>query len=634
MTDPTQEDTVRDVSTDLLVALPEDYSTSQLLVDRLARGGGAPVHAVKRSGAWVDVSTAVFVAAVRGLAKALIGDGLRPGDTVAIMSRTRYEWGLAEQAVWFAGGVSVPVYETSSPHQVEWILRDSGARRVFAEDAERAGVVASAARALGVDVAVWTFEGTDPHAGPGGPRAGHAAAGLAALVEAGHAGAVADAAVEAARTSRRLSDTATIVYTSGTTGRPKGCVMTHANFALVAANLVPHMPDVVGPGTRTLMFLPLAHVLARAVQHCCIHAGTTVAHTTGAADLMGDLASFRPTFLLAVPRIFEKLRAGALAGAEARGREGLFRGAEEAAILASRDRDARARGLRTRRPPLAVARHLVFRGALYPKIHRALGGEARYAISGASGLAPDLAHFFRGAGLCLLEGYGLTETTAPATVNTPGATRVGSVGMPIPGTAVRIADDGEVLIKGAGVFAGYHRHPEATAEAFDADGYFRTGDLGALDPDGFLTISGRKKDLLVTAGGKNVAPGPLEESVRASRLVSQVVVVGEGRPYVAAILTLDAEQLAPWLASRGLPAMPASAAARHPAVLAEIQSLVDGANATVSAAEAIRRFAVLDRDFTEESGHLTPSLKLKRQAVVDTCAADIDALYAARPPRT
>ncbi|MFL4473436.1 AMP-dependent synthetase/ligase [Paeniglutamicibacter sp. MACA_103] len=613
---------MREASTPLLTDLPQEFNTTQLLMDRLGRENDAPLFSVKRDGSWFDVSTADFVADVRSLAKMLLAAGIGRGQSVAIMSRTRYEWALAEQAIWFAGAVSVPIYETSSAHQVAWILEDSGARHVFAEDPACARVIGQAAGSLGEEVTVWSFEQESSPVPDGIP-----AAGLRDLVAAGAAGSIDDEQVEAARTAAGLGDVATLVYTSGTTGRPKGCMMTHANFSLVAVNLAAHMAPVLGANERTLMFLPLAHVLARAVQQVCVHAGSTIAHTPSAATLVQDLAEVRPGFLLAVPRIFEKIRATAAGTALAAGKGRLFAQAESAAIEFSKSADARARGLSSRRSPALLARHALFNKVLYPRLRAVLGGRVRYAICGASALNPGLAHFFRGAGVGMLEGYGLTETTAPATVNMAGHLRVGSVGIPIPGTTVRIAPDGEVMVKGIGVFAGYHRNARATAEAFDDEGFFRTGDTGTLDEAGFLSITGRKKDILVTAGGKNVAPGPLEEIIRASPLVSQVVLVGENRPFIAALLTLDPDELAPWCRANSLPALSGAQAAAHPAVLAELQGAVDAANATVSRAEGIRKFAVLEAEFTEESGHLTPSLKVKRASVIKDFEDRVEEIY-------
>lgn len=619
---------MREVSTKKLIELPPHFNTTQLLLDRLAAGTAAPLFSVKRDERWIDVSTADFVADVRLLAKALMEDGVNPGDKVAIMSRTRYEWALAEQAIWFAGAISVPIYETSSPFQIEWILRDSGARHVFTEESQHVRVVRAALASLGEEVIIWSFEtsGTQeiPESIP--------APGLQLLLQRGATSTLTDQDVEIARRSATLSDTATLVYTSGTTGRPKGCMMTHANFSEVAVNLAPHMAKVLGTGERTLMFLPLAHVFARAVQQVCLHAGSTIAHTPSAATLVDDMKAVKPGFLLAVPRIFEKIRATAAATAEAAGKGNLFAQAEAVAIEYSKAADARGRGQKIRRSAILLAKHALFNKVLYPKLRAVLGGNARYTISGASALNSDLAHFFRGAGLGLLEGYGLTETTAPAAVNLADAVRVGTVGLPIPGTTIRIAPDGEVLVKGIGVFAGYHNNPEASAGAFDADGFFKTGDTGSLDESGYLSITGRKKDILVTAGGKNVAPGPLEEYVRASRLVSQVVVVGENRPFVGALITLDADELTSWCRSNGLAPMTLQQAAKFPLVLETIQRAVDAANSTVSQAENIRKFLVLDEDFTEESGHVTPSMKLKRNSVIEAYAQQIDSLY--RLPRS
>lgn len=619
---------MREVSTKKLIELPPHFNTTQLLLDRLAAETKTALFSVKRDERWIDVSTADFVAEVRLLAKAMMADGVNPGDKVAIMSRTRYEWALAEQAIWFAGAISVPIYETSSPFQIEWILRDSGARHVFTEEAQHVRVVRAALASLGEDVRIWPFETSGIQNTPESIPA----SGLQLLLQRGAASAVTDQDVEVARSSAVLSDTATLVYTSGTTGRPKGCMMTHANFCEVAVNLAPHMAKVLGTGERTLMFLPLAHVFARAVQQICLHAGSTIAHTPSAATLVQDMKAVKPGFLLAVPRIFEKIRARASATAEAAGKGNLFAQAEAVAIEYSKAADARGRGQKIRRSPVLLAKHALFNRVLYPKLRAVLGGNARYTISGASALNSDLAHFFRGAGLGLLEGYGLTETTAPATVNLADDVRVGTVGLPIPGTTIRIAPDGEVLVKGIGVFAGYHNNPEASAEAFDADGFFKTGDTGSLDEVGYLSITGRKKDILVTAGGKNIAPGPLEEYVRASRLVAQVVVVGENRPFVGALITLDADELTSWCRSHGLPPMSLKQAAEHPGVRETIQRAVDAANSTVSQAENIRKFLILDEDFTEESGHMTPSMKLKRNSVIQAYAQQIESMY--RLPRS
>lgn len=619
---------MREVSTQKLIELPPHFNTTQLLVDRLSSGSTAALFSVKRGDRWIDVSTADFVVDVRLLAKALMEEGVRPGDCVAIMSRTRYEWALVEQAIWFAGAISVPIYETSSPFQIEWILRDSGAKYVFAEEAQHVRVVRAALASLGEKVSVWPFETSGVQHTPESIPA----SGLQLLLQRGAASALTDQDVEVARSSAKLSDTATLVYTSGTTGRPKGCMMTHANFCEVAVNLAPHMAKVLGTGERTLMFLPLAHVFARAVQQVCLHAGSTIAHTPSAATLVEDMKAVKPGFLLAVPRIFEKIRATASATAESAGKGNLFAQAEAVAIEYSKAADARGRGQKIRRSPVLLAKHALFNKVLYPKLRAVLGGNVRYTISGASALNPDLAHFFRGAGLGLLEGYGLTETTAPAAVNLADEVRVGTVGLPIPGTTIRIAPDGEVLVKGIGVFAGYHNNPEASAGAFDADGFFKTGDTGSLDEAGYLSITGRKKDILVTAGGKNVAPGPLEEYVRASRLVSQVVVVGENRPFVGALITLEADELVSWCRTNGLPPLSLRQAAEHPLVRETIQRAVDAANSTVSQAENIRKFLILDEDFTEESGHMTPSMKLKRDSVIQAYAQQIESMY--RLPRS
>jgi len=617
---------VQEFSAPLAASLPEDYNTTQLLLDREAAGWPHPVYSVRDGEAWVNVSPSEYLDLVRSLARALVADGVVEGERIAIMSHTCFEWALLEQAVWFAGGVVVPVYETSSAFQVQWILQDSGARRVFVENRACAAVVARAARDAGVDVVVHRIDEPGPEAVPDSTHV-PLQPGVSALVASGRASAVPPAEIERRRTLPGLADAASIVYTSGTAGAPKGCIITHANFSLVAANLRVSMADVVPPGSRTAIFLPLAHVLARAVQHACIHTGTTVAHTTP-ARVTQDLPVFRPTWLLAVPRIYEKLQAGALNAAEASGKGALFRRAMAVAVRRGRQLDAAGRGEEVRRSPWQAAQYALFDRLVYPRLRAIVGGDVRWTISGASALNPELASFFDGIGLGVLEGYGLTETTAPALVNRPGHARVGTVGTVIPGTTVRLAEDGEILLKGIGLFAGYWNRPDETAEAFDAEGFFRTGDLGTLDAEGYLRVTGRKKDILVTAGGKNVSPGPLEEVVRAGRIVSQCVVVGDDRPFISALVTLDADELGPWAQANGLPAdLSVERAAKEPRVITEVQSYVDAANRTVSRAEGIRKFAVLGSDFTEADGHLTASMKVRRGAVIADHAENIEALY-------
>ena len=602
---------MRESSTDLFVGLPADSNVTDILLGQAARSPEQPLYARKSASGWVDVTAAEFLGEVSAAAKGLIRQGIRPGDSVAVMSCTRYEWTVVDLAIWFAGAVTVPIYETSSATQVQWILEDSGARLVFAEDQAKANIIAAGAGAAGLDVPVWFL-------------ADDGATGLGALAASGST--VGDDELEAARSVRGLGDTASLVYTSGTTGRPKGCEITHGNFAVFGVNVIELLPEMLKePGARTLMFLPLAHVLARAVQIGCLAAGVKLGHSASASALVTDMKTFQPTFLLAVPRIFEKIYTGAQESAEAAGKGRLFESAAATAVAYSEAVDRAGRGGKGPSMPLRL-RHRVFDALLYPKVRNVFGGQLKIAVSGASPLNPQLCHFFRGAGISVLEGYGLTETTAPASVNTMPLTRVGTVGLPMPGNAIRIAADGEVLVKGVGVFKGYHRNPAADAEAF-TDGWFHTGDVGALDDDGFLTITGRKKDLLVTAGGKNVAPGPLEEKIREHRLVSQVVVVGEGRPFVGALVTLDEEALAVWAREQGHGPQ-TGPAADNPEVQAQVQEAVDAANATVSRAEQIRRFTVLPQDFSLEAGHVTPTLKLRRQAVMADFSAEVEKLYA------
>ena len=599
-------------ATDLVAMPPADSNLTDLILASCSEDPTAPVYALRNgAGGWTDVRFGAFLDRVRAVARGLIARGVAPGDRVAIFAPTSYEWAVLDQAVWFAGAVSVPIYETSSESQVRHILADSGTR-VLAHADDTLGDLARAA-ATSADVELDLFPLTE--------------AGLAALEEDGAA--VAPEDLEAARARPSLADPASIVYTSGTTGSPKGAIITHGNFAAAAINVLHFARDVVqwGPGlhSRTLMFLPLAHVLAHAVQVICLYARIQVAHAPSPATLMQDLPSYRPTWLLAVPRVFEKLEAGVAANAERAGTGRIYAAAKQTAIAFSEAEEARAYDGGPGPSRALRARHALFDRLVYRKIRHALGGEVASCVSGASALSPELVHFFRGVGVPIVEGYGLTETTAPATVNIPAAMRVGTVGLPVPGVTVRIAEDGEILLSGPVVFVGYHEQPEASAAVME-DGFFRTGDLGSLDEHGFLRITGRKKDIIVTAGGKNVYPAPMEEKLREHRLVGHVVVVGDDRPFVGALLTLDPDELKRWSMDRELD-LTLEEAATHPAVLAAIQEQVDAVNAGVSRAESIRRFLILDHELTEASGHMTQSQKLKRSQVLADYAADIEALY-------
>jgi long-chain acyl-CoA synthetase len=604
---------MQEAHTDQVADLPAETNVTDQFLAVAAAHPHAPAYAVRNgAGGWLDVSYASFLSQVRATAKGLIAWGVEPKSMVGIMAPTSYEWAVIDQAIWFAGAVSVPVYETSSPLQIQHILEDSGARLVFAAAERHRAAVARAAEQGGFEAVLHALDAT----------------GLADLARAGRD--VTDEALESARSSNTMADLASLVYTSGTTGKPKGARITHANFAVGAVNILPFARDIVGGGEqRTLMFLPLAHVLAHAVQYICLVGGVQIAHASDLKTLTADLGSFHPTWLLAVPRVFEKLDAGAAAAARQGGTARVFSAARATAIEYSEALDAASRGEGHGPGVLLRARHALFDKLVYPKIRAILGGAAKYTVSGASALNPELAHFFRGAGLGMQEGYGLTETTAPATLNIPGHTRIGSVGLPVPGTTVRIAPDQEILVRGAIVFDGYRGLPEASAAVFDEEGFFRTVDIGRLDADGFLYVTGRKKDIIVTAGGKNVYPTPLEETIRSCGVVSQVVVVGDGRPFVGALVALDPDGLAHWAQGRGVPVPSLSQASTDPAVRAEVQKMVDHANESVSRAESIRKFTLLDTELTEDSGHLTPSLKLQRNLVITDYADAIEELYRA-----
>jgi long-chain acyl-CoA synthetase len=562
------------------------------------------VFATRSGAGWQDVTAARFADDVNRLAKGLIAAGIDVGDRVALMSRTRYEWTLADYAIWTAGAVTVPIYETSSPDQVAWILEDSGAVAVVVETATHAGAVSAVRDRVPGLRDVWQIES-------------------GALDELNRAGAdVGDETLDARRDSTDRTSLATIIYTSGTTGRPKGCELTHGNFKDLAENTCESLASVVrADGASTLLFLPLAHVFARFIQVLCVEAAARMGHSSDIRTLLDDFASFQPTFILAVPRVFEKIYNSSEQKAAGDGKGRIFAAAATTAMEWSESLDAGGPGVGLK------LKHALFDRLVYSKLRAAMGGRIQYAVSGGAPLGTRLGHFYRGIGVIVLEGYGLTETTAPSTVNVPEKVKIGTVGTPLPGVGIRIADDGEILIQGVNVFARYRNNDTASAEAIQ-DGWFHTGDIGELDDDGYLKITGRKKELLVTAGGKNVAPAVLEDRLRAHPLVSQCIVVGDQKPFIAALITLDEEMLPAWAKNNGLPALTVAQARTNDAVLAELQNAVDDANTAVSKAESIRKFAVLPNDFTEENGYLTPSLKLKRNVVMKDFHDDVEALYA------
>ncbi|MGC4852350.1 AMP-dependent synthetase/ligase [Micromonospora sp. DT4] len=554
---------------------------------------------------WAEVTCLQFRDEVTAVARGLIAAGIQPGARVALMSRTRYEWTLLDYAIWAAGAVTVPIYETSSAEQAAWIIADSGAVAAVVETGAHADLIAGVHDRLPELTNVWQIDQD----------------AVDELVSAGAA--VEPAEVQQRRKAVRADHLATIIYTSGTTGRPKGCVMTHRNMCADVANAVPVLPNLFNAGASTLLFLPLAHAFARLIQIGVVQARATLAHCADTKNLVGELQEFRPTFVLSVPRVFEKVYNAAKQKADADGKGGVFARAEQVAIAYSEALET------SRGPGLALrAQHAVFDRLVYRKLRAALGGRCRDAISGGAPLGARLGHFFRGVGVTVLEGYGLTETSPAAAANLPTGTRIGSVGRPLPGVTVRIEDDGEILIAGELVFQGYWHNEAATAEALSTDGWFRTGDLGQLDADGYLSITGRKKELIVTAAGKNVAPAVLEDQVRAHPLISHCVVIGDAKPFIAALVTIDEDALPTFLASAGLPPDTTVEALReHEGLRAEVQSAIDTANQAVSKAEAIKVFRILPRDFAEATGELTPSLKVKRQVVHKTYAAEIADIY-------
>ncbi|MCX5104635.1 MULTISPECIES: long-chain fatty acid--CoA ligase [unclassified Streptomyces] len=565
-------------------------------------------------GQWRDVTAAAFRDEVLALAKGLIAHGVRFGDRVALMSRTRYEWTLFDLALWAVGAQSVPVYPTSSAEQVLWMLHDAEVSAVMVEHEDHAMTIASVIDRLPGLKRLWQLD----------------AGAVSELVGAGAD--VEDEVVHRHRRAVTPESVATVIYTSGTTGRPKGCVLTHANFMFETDTMVARWRSVFrsrpGDEAATLLFLPLAHVFGRMVEIAAIRGRVKLGHQPelSARALMPDLMSFRPTFILAVPYIFEKVFDAARRKAEAEGRIGPFDKAVDIAVKYAEALEARAFG--TGPGPSAGLRmqHQFFDKVVYKKVRDAMGGRIRHAMSGGSGMERRLGLFFGGAGVTVYEGYGLTESTAAATANPPERTRYGTVGLPIPGTTVHIAEDGEVWVHGGNVFGGYLGDPQAT-DAVLREGWLATGDLGSLDGDGYLTITGRKKEILVTSGGKSVSPTGLEERVRAHPLVAQCIVVGNDRPYIAALVTVDLESVDHWLAMQGRAPLKPEELVRDPDLEMEVRRAVVAANTAVSQAESIRTFRILAHPFSEEHGLLTPSLKLKRRAIETAYAAEVDALY-------
>ncbi|MFV1970070.1 MAG: long-chain fatty acid--CoA ligase [Acidimicrobiia bacterium] len=575
----------------------------QQLIKRAEEAPDHPALAYRDGDVFLDVSTAEMWTTVRELAAGLVASGVGKGDRVALHSGTRIEFTYFDYAIWAAGAATTTIYETSSAEQVQWILSDSGCVALISENADTYAVYEEVADSLPACERVFVIE--------------DGAVGTLRAMATDETLAEVDRRVAAIQ----HSDLATLVYTSGTTGMPKGCALTHHNFAWEYTQLDGSVAELLGEGNRTLMFLPLAHIFARVVQAAAVSSGATIGYSSGIPNLLEELPMFKPTFVFSVPRVFEKIYNGAKQKAEADGKGKIFDKAVGVAIAYSQGIQ---RGKITVGGKLA---HSVFDKVVYSKIRALFGGDIRYAISGGAPLGARLGHFFRGVGVTILEGYGLTETTAGATLNTPRSIKIGTVGRPIQGVSIRIADDGEILINGGHVFSGYWNNESATQEVFTEDGWFRSGDLGVLDDEGFLSITGRKKEIIVTAAGKNVAPAVLEDRMRSNPLVSQVMVVGDAKPFIAALVTLDADAIGPWMAARGLDDVSAAELAQNTDVIAEVQDAVDYANKAVSRAEAIKTFRVLPQDLSIEGGELTPTLKVKRSVVASKYAGVIEEIY-------
>ena len=603
--------TVNLAETPILVPAAPNDNITDLLEQRVAATPDRVLFAtpIGEEG-WANVSAAEFRERVIVLAKGFVAAGVQPGDRIGFMCKTSYEWTLVDFGLHYAGAVMVPIYETSSPAQIQWILEDSGARGILTESADHAARLAEVrAEVAGLELEWNLDEGALEALNAGGTE-------------------ITDDEIERRRNIANGDDIATLIYTSGSTGRPKGCVLTHSNFVDLSRNSAAALGEVVNqPGSSTLLFVTLAHVFARFISVLAVHSGVRVGHQPDTSKLLASLGTFKPTFLLAVPRVFEKVYNSAEQTAEAGGKGKIFRAA---ALVAVKHSQAIMAG---EKPGLGLSlKFKLFDKLVFSTLREKMGGRVQYAVSGSAPLSHYLAHFYHSLGIKILEGYGLTETTAPVTVNLPDKFKIGTVGPALPGHTVRIADDGEVEVKGIDVFKEYWNNPEATKAVFTDDGFLKTGDIGSLDSDGYLTITGRKKEIIVTAGGKNVAPAGLEDPIRSFTVIGQVVAVGDQKPFISALITLDTEMLPTWLKNNGLDAnMSLEDAIQNPVVRAEVQRAVDHGNKYVSRAESIRKWTILPIEFTEASGHLTPKMSIKRDNILRDFASEIAEIYGENP---
>ncbi|WP_055401006.1 MULTISPECIES: long-chain fatty acid--CoA ligase [unclassified Mycobacterium] len=597
---------MREYSVPARFSVGEHDNIAAMVFEHEQQDPGFVIFRRQVDGVWTDVTCAEVAKQVRSAALGLIGLGVQAGDRVSIFSATRYEWAIIDLAILSVGAVTVPIYETSSAEQVRWVLQDSEAVLAFAETDAHAAMVTELTAELPALRRVLHIDGSGPKA-------------LDQLAEAGES--VEPPELTARQEALRADDPATLIYTSGTTGRPKGCQLTHSNLLYETRGAKECLPTLLDEGQRLLIFLPLAHVLARSLTLSAFANKVTVGFTSDIKNLLPMFAVFKPTVVVSVPRVFEKVYNTAEQNAVNDGKGRIFAAAVQTAVDWSQAQDRGRPGLVLR------AKHAVFDRLVYHKLRAALGGECHASVSGGAPLGARLGHFYRGVGLTIHEGYGLTETSSAITVNQVGNVRIGTVGTLLPGNSMRIAEDGELLVRGGVVFSGYWRNEQATNDAF-TDGWFKTGDLGALDEDGFLKITGRKKEIIVTAGGKNVAPAVLEDQLRAHALISQAMVVGDAKPFIGALITIDPEAFGAWK-ERNHKAADASVGdlATDPDLIAEVDAAVKHANLAVSHAESIRKFRILPVDFTEDTGELTPTMKVKRNVVAEKFAADIESIY-------